>query len=189
MKIKTLLERRAANRKRGFSMSDVMLGLIIVLVGTAVLYGVFTIAQRQNNKGTASRVASMAASEARLLFRNRANFTGINAETLVNAGAIPVDSVGGTAAAPTIILPFGGTLSYAVGSPDTNTFVATATWAENNGNSRSLCTYLSSGQVAATAPSITTNPIISGPMGSEYRLGAISCDATSPTFQVGYQRG
>lgn len=188
MKIKTLLERRAQSRKRGFSMSDVMLGLIIVLVGTAVLYGVFTIAQRQNAKGTASRVASMAASEARLLFRNRANFTGLNAETLINAGAIPVDSIGGTDADPEIILPFGGTVEYAVGT-DVNTFTATVLFDENNGNSRSLCTYLSSGQTLTTGGTITSNPIISGPMGSEYRIGTVSCGADDPTFTVGYERG
>lgn len=181
MKIKTLLERRAANRKRGFSMSDVMLGLIIVLVGTAVLYGVFTIAQRQNAKGTASRVASMAASEARLLFRNRADFDALTGQTLINAGAIPVDSIGlGAGTAPdtdAIILPFSGAVRY-TGSG--NNFTATVTWNDDNGNSRSLCNYLSSGE---------PGEIISGPMGSEYTLGTINCAVANPTFSVVYERG
>lgn len=69
---------RMASRKRGISIENVMLGLIVVLIFAGLLYGAFTVVQRYVAKNTALRVIPMAASEARVLFRNRPDFVGLD---------------------------------------------------------------------------------------------------------------
>ena len=169
------IEKMKAARKRGADMTQALLYAafaIVVLISVLAMYQVVTL---NSNKTVAARTVSTAAQEARTLFRNSADFTGLDNATLIQAGAVPTDAISGTS---TITLPYGGTVVYA---PATDgKFQATVTLSNTRGG-KALCTFLSSG---------TYGQVITGPMGAEYTVPAAAkagC-ATAAPFTVVYER-
>ncbi len=181
MKIEAIKNRMNA-RKRGADMTQALLYAafaIVVLISVLAMYQVVTL---NSNKTTAARTVSTAAQEARTLFRNSVNFTGLDNEMLIQAGAVPTDAISGT---ETITLPYQGTVAFAptAAGADEGKFQATVTLSPTRGG-RALCTFLSSG---------AASEVITGPMGAEYKLAstpAKACDATTGTntFAVIYER-
>ena len=169
------IEKMKAARKRGADMTQALLYAafaIVVLISVLAMYQVVTL---NSNKTVAARTVSTAAQEARTLFRNSADFTGLDNATLIQAGAVPTDAISGTS---TITLPYGGTVVYA---PATGgKFQATVTLSNTRGG-KALCTFLSSGDA---------DKVITGPMGAEYTVPAAAkagC-ATAAPFTVVYER-
>lgn len=158
---------------------------IIVLISVLGMYQVVTL---NSNKTTSTRTMSMASGEARTLYRNADDFTGLTSARLIQAGAVPTDAIDGgtdgditTEADNLVKLPYQGTVAFAPAA-DATEFDAVVTFADSTRSSRALCTFLSSGE---------TGVIITGPMGSEYSIAAADSDcanATAPTFTVTYQR-
>ena len=172
------IEKMKAARKRGADMTQALLYAafaIVVLISVLAMYQVVTL---NSNKTVAARTVSTAAQEARTLYRNSADFADLKNTTLIQAGAVPTDAIGGTDAAPTITLPYGGTVVYA---PATGgKFQATVTLSNTRGG-KALCTFLSSGDA---------DKVITGPMGAEYTVPAAAkagC-ATAAPFTVVYER-
>lgn len=182
MKIEAIKNRMNA-RKRGADMTQALLYAafaIVVLISVLAMYQVVTL---NSNKTTAARTVSTAAQEARTLFRNSVNFTGLDNEMLIQAGAVPTDAISGT---ETITLPYQGSIDFepTAAGADEGKFQATVELSATRGG-RALCTFLSSGA--------TTGEVITGPMGAEYKLAstpAKACDATTGTntFAVIYER-
>lgn len=183
-RIREMIQARAGQRKRGADLTQAMLYAafaIIVLISVLAMYQVVSL---NTNKTTATRTMSMASSEARTLYRNSDDFTGLSSEQLIAAGAVPSDAIdpGATNAATddTIALPYNGTVVFEANATDATTYDAEVTFDGSNRSSRALCTFLSSGD---------TGVIITGPMGSEYQIGDTDCDSTTaPSFTVTYQR-
>lgn len=174
-RIREMIQARAGQRKRGADLTQAMLYAafaIIVLISVLAMYQVVSL---NTNKTTATRTMSMASSEARTLYRNSDDFTGLTSQRLIDAGAVPTDAVNGT----TISLPYNGTVEFGPTAAGSTTYDADVTFAQNTRSSRALCTFLSSGEAGV---------IITGPMGSEYQIGTVDCAATAPTFTVTYQR-
>lgn len=176
-RIREMIKARAGQRKRGADLTQAMLYAafaIIVLISVLAMYQVVSL---NTNKTTSTRTMSMASSEARTLYRNADNFTGLTSQRLIDAGAVPTDAIDGAL----ISLPYNGTVEFEPNGADNTTYDATVTFAQSTRSSRALCTFLSSGQAGV---------IITGPMGSEYTVnsGAACDDATAPTFSVTYQR-
>ena len=171
---------RVANRKRGISIENVMLGLIVVLIFAGLLYGAFTVVQRYVAKNTALRVIPMASSEARVLFRNQADFVNLDTDLLIQSGAVPIDSIQGTE----FVLPFGGTVEFAGGGAGVQQFTMEASWPSDTANAIALCTALLGGQDEAALP---TTPL-SGPLGEEYTYTDADCTGATPTVTVTYER-
>lgn len=177
MNIEKLRAAREDARKRGADMTQALLYAafaIVVLISVLAMYQVVTL---NSNKTTAARTVSTAAQEARTLFRNSVNFTGLDNAILVQAGAVPTDATDGV---DTITLPYQGTVEFEPNATDATKFDATVTLGNSRGG-RALCTFLSSG-VGAN--------VITGPMGAEYAQGdsAPDCAAAAPTFVVTYER-
>lgn len=178
------IEKMKAARKRGADMTQALLYAafaIVVLISVLAMYQVVTL---NSNKTTASRTVSTAAQEARTLFRNSVDFTGLDNKTLIQAGAVPTDAFTGT---ETITLPYGGTIVYA---PATGgKFQATVTLSNTRGG-KALCTFLSSGATVDEDSGVAA--VITGPMGAEYSLAAApaeNCGADAvQTFAVIYER-
>lgn len=181
MKIEAIKNRMNA-RKRGADMTQALLYAafaIVVLISVLAMYQVVTL---NSNKTTASRTVSTAAQEARTLFRNSVDFTGLNNATLIQAGAVPTDAIKttgeGAEATQTISVPYQGTVAFA---PATGgKFQATVTL-DNTRGGRALCTFLTSG---------TAGEVITGPMGAEYTVPAAAktgCTTAAP-FTVVYER-
>lgn len=172
-RIREMIKARAGQRKRGADLTQAMLYAafaIIVLISVLAMYQVVSL---NTNKTTSTRTMSMASSEARTLYRNSDDFTGLTSQRLIDAGAVPTDAHDGT----TITLPYNGTVAFAPAAD--NNYQATVLFDGNSRSSRALCTFLSSGE---------TGVIITGPMGSEYQIGTVDCAADDPTFSVTYQR-
>lgn len=172
MNIEKLRAAREDARKRGADMTQALLYAafaIVVLISVLAMYQVVTL---NSNKTTASRTVSTAAQEARTLFRNSVDFTGLDNATLIQAGAVPTDAVSGS----NITLPYQGTVAF---TPATGgKFQAAVALSETRGG-RALCTFLSSG---------TAGEVITGPMGAEYTVPAsVDCSA-DPEFTVVYER-
>lgn len=169
------LRARLAARKRGYEATQMLLFTAFVIIGMISVLALYQVVMLNSNKTKATQVVSMASGEARTLYRNSDNFTGLSSATLIAAGAVPTDAVSGT----NIVLPYQGTVAFAP-SASGNTFEATVTFPASTRSTRALCTFLSTGQ---------TGVIITGPMGSEYQLGTADCaSTTAPTFGVTYQR-
>lgn len=171
------IEKMKAARKRGADMTQALLYAafaIVVLISVLAMYQVVTL---NSNKTAAARTVSTAAQEARTLYRNSEDFTGLTNTVLVQAGAVPTDATDGTSS---ITLPYQGTVAY---TPTADgKFQALVTLSGTRGG-RALCTFLSSG--AGTS-------VITGPMGAEYTLdGTATCNSTAEngnTFTVVYER-
>lgn len=174
------IEKMKAARKRGADMTQALLYAafaIVVLISVLAMYQVVTL---NSNKTVASRTVSTAAQEARTLYRNSADFTGLNNTTLIQAGAVPTDAISGTG---TITLPYQGTVAF---TPEGNKFKAVVALSNTRGG-KALCTFLSSGATvgAGTDPA----PVITGPMGAEYSASvANTCATDTPGFTVVYER-
>lgn len=174
------IEKMKAARKRGADMTQALLYAafaIVVLISVLAMYQVVTL---NSNKTVASRTVSTAAQEARTLFRNSVDFSGLDNTTLIQAGAVPSDAISGTS---TITLPYQGTVSFAPeggASPvaGSNRFQATVVIPDTRGGN-ALCTFLTSG---------TPGEVITGPMGAEYVVPAdVDCSGAA-NFTVLYQR-
>ena len=168
------IEKLNAARKRGADMTQALLYVafaIVVLISVLAMYQVVTL---NSNKTVAARTVSTAAQEARTLYRNSANFTGLNNATLIQAGAVPTDAISGTS---TITLPYQGTVVF---TPEGDKFKAVVALSNTRGG-KALCTFLSSG---------TNGQVITGPMGAEYTVpaGAKTGCATAAPFTVVYER-
>lgn len=177
MNIEKLRAAREDARKRGADMTQALLYAafaIVVLISVLAMYQVVTL---NSNKTTASRTVSTAAQEARTLFRNSADFTGLSNTVLVQAGAVPTDAINGASG---ITLPYQGNVVFAP-SATAGKFDATVTFASDSRGAQALCTFLSSG---------VGEDVITGPMGAEYAEGASAPDCTNaaPTFVVTYER-
>lgn len=177
MKIEAIKNRMSA-RKRGADMTQALLYAafaIVVLISVLAMYQVVTL---NSNKTTAARTISTAAQEARTLFRNSVDFEDLDTAMLIQAGAVPTDAIGGTEEAPTITLPYQGTVAFddAAGGK----FQATVALSGTRGG-RALCTFLSSG---------VSSEVITGPMGAEYSgtLADGACSGANPGFTVTYER-
>lgn len=177
-RIREMIQARAGQRKRGADLTQAMLYAafaIIVLISVLAMYQVVSL---NTNKTTATRTMSMASGEARTLYRNSDDFTGLTSQRLIDAGAVPTDAISGT----DIALPYNGTVAFRANAGDATTYDAVVTFDGSNRSSRALCTFLSSGDRGV---------IITGPMGSEYTVNTtgLACDdENSPTFTVTYQR-
>lgn len=180
------IEKMKAARKRGADMTQALLYAafaIVVLISVLAMYQVVTL---NSNKTVASRTVSTAAQEARTLYRNSADFTGLNNATLIQAGAVPTDAIktettgtgAGATTTQTISVPYQGTVVFA--SAAGGKFQATVTL-DNTRGGRALCTFLTSGKA---------DEVITGPMGAEYTVPATAkagC-ATAAPFTVVYER-
>lgn len=174
MNIEKLRAAREDARKRGADMTQALLYAafaIVVLISVLAMYQVVTL---NNNKTNASRTVSTAAQEARTLYRNSVDFTGLDNATLIQAGAVPTDAVSGT----NITLPYQGTVDFTAATG--GKFQATVTPTNTRGG-RALCTFLASG---------TAGEVITGPMGAEYVVPAAAADgcANGDAFTVTYER-
>lgn len=175
MNIEKLRAAREDARKRGADMTQALLYAafaIVVLISVLAMYQGVTLS---NNKTNASRTVSTAAQEARTLYRNSVDFTGLSNETLIQAGAVPTDAVSGT---NIIKLPYQGTVVFGPAADGKFQAVVTPT---NTRGGKALCTFLASG-----AP----DQVITGPMGAEYVVPATAAAgcATGATFTVTYER-
>lgn len=171
------MKSRMGARKRGADLMQAMLYAAFAIFVLIAVLGVFQVVQLNSNKNTATRTVSMASSEARTLYRNSDDFTGLTSQRLIDAGAVPTDAIDGAL----IKLPYQGTVAFAPNATDATTYDAVVAFDGNTRSSRALCTFLSAGE---------TGVIITGPMGSEYQIsGTPDCaNATAPTFTVNYQR-
>lgn len=174
------IEKLNAARKRGADMTQALLYAafaIVVLISVLAMYQVVTL---NSNKTTASRTVSTAAQEARTLYRNSVDFSGLDNATLVQAGAVPTDATDGTSS---ITLPYQGTVVYAPTDPtgdDAGKFQATVDFESNSRGAKALCTFLASGAGAT---------VITGPMGAEYSAPtAPNCEDATTGFTVVYER-
>lgn len=175
------IEKLNAARKRGADMTQALLYAafaIVVLISVLAMYQVVTL---NSNKTSSARTVSTAAQEARTLFRNSVDFTGLSNTTLIQAGAVPTDATDGTS---TITLPYQGTVAFAPNATDATKFDATVTFDADTRGARALCTFLASGVSAGP-----TAGVITGPMGAEYSsAAAIPCDDATTPFTVTYER-
>lgn len=179
------IEKMKAARKRGADMTQALLYAafaIVVLISVLAMYQVVTL---NSNKTAASRTVSTAAQEARTLYRNSVDFDGLTNTVLVRAGAVPTDAIGGTEAAPTITLPYQGTVEFT--DTTDGKFQAEVSFDTGSRGAKALCTFLSSG--ATPAAGTDPAPVITGPMGAEYSAsGANTCASDAPAFTVVYER-
>ena len=107
-------------RKRGVTLIEAVLYISIALaliVGGLVFFQQASLAQRTNS---AVRNISAIASETRGLYQGQNSFDGFTQAALINAGAVPSSLIGGTAASPTLVNEWGGTVTAAsTGATDT----------------------------------------------------------------------
>ncbi len=173
----TLEKLRAARmdaRKRGADMTQALLYAAFAIIVLISVLGMYQVVTLNSNKTTATRTMSMASGEARTLYRNADDFTGITAQKLIDAGAVPTDAVN---ADGTIKLPYQGSVQFAAAG--TTGYTATVTFgADPSRSATALCTFLSAGEV---------DTIITGPMGSEYVIPTAP-DCSTGTFSVTYER-
>jgi type II secretory pathway pseudopilin PulG len=112
--------RLGSTRKRGVTLIEAVLYISIALaliVGGLVFFQQASLAQRTNS---AVRNISAIASESRGLFAQQNSFDGLAPAALINAGAVPTSLIGGTAAAPTLVNEWNGTIAIATtGATDT----------------------------------------------------------------------
>lgn len=176
------IEKMKAARKRGADMTQALLYAafaIVVLISVLAMYQVVTL---NSNKTAAARTVSTAAQEARTLYRNSVDFTGLTNTVLVRAGAVPTDAISGTDG---ITLPYQGSIEFTEAAD--SKFQAEVTFDAGSRGAKALCTFLSSG--AAVAEEGGVAPVITGPMGAEYSAsGANTCDSDTPAFTVVYER-
>lgn len=187
IKLSALNKARMDARKRGADMTQALLYAAFAIIVLISVLGMYQVVTLNSNKTTATRTMSMASGEARTLYRNADDFTGLSSARLIQAGAVPTDAIDGGADADIatetdnlVKLPYQGTVAFAPAT-DATEFDAVVEFSDSTRSSRALCTFLSSGE---------TGVIITGPMGSEYSIntGGDCANATTPTFTVTYQR-
>lgn len=160
-------------RKRGADMTQALLYAafaLLVLIGVLAMYSVVT---TSNNKTTSARTISTAAQEARTLFRNSAEFTGLTDTVLIQAGSIPSDAIGGTAG-DEIVLPYGSSVEFLPAAGDPTKFQATLRTSDTRGGN-ALCTFLTSGDAG----------VITGPLGAEYTVRTTAGEAVDCSGEDG----
>lgn len=168
IKLNKIQAARADARKRGADMTNALLWAAFAIVVLISILGMYQVVQLNSNKTSATRTVSTVSNEARTLFRNATDFTGLTNTLLVQAGAVTNDATDGTS---TITLPYGTGVVFAANATDATTFDATMTFANTRG-ARSLCTFLTSGD---------TGVLINGPMGSDYIVpGDVDCSTPGP---------
>lgn len=187
IKLSALNKARMDARKRGADMTQALLYAAFAIIVLISVLGMYQVVTLNSNKTTATRTMSMASGEARTLYRNADDFTGLSSARLIQAGAVPTDAIDGgadgkieTEADNLVKLPYQGAVAFARAADPTE-FNAVVTFEDDTRSSRALCTFLSSGE---------TGVIITGPMGSEYSIGTPPdcANTTAPTFTVTYQR-
>lgn len=168
MKLETIRAARADSRKRGADMTNALLWAAFAIVVLISILGMYQVVQLNSNKTNATRTMSTVSNEARTLYRNATDFgtTNLN-NTLVQAGAVTNDAIGGTDAARLITLPYGTSVVFTGAGQN---FTATMTFPENSRGARALCTFLTSGDKDA---------LINGPLGSDYSLPEATTCATA----------
>lgn len=166
IKLNKIQAARAEARKRGADMTNALLWAAFAIVVLISILGMYQVVQLNSNKTSATRTVSTVSNEARTLFRNAQDFTGLNNALLVQAGAVTNDATDGVS---DITLPYGTDVVFAVGAPDATTFTATMDFgADPSRGAIALCTFLTSGD---------TTGLINGPMGSDYTITSADCAA------------
>lgn len=160
MKLETIRAARADSRKRGADMTNALLWAAFAIVVLISILGMYQVVQLNSNKTNATRTMSTVSNEARTLYRNATDFgtTNLN-NTLVQAGAVTNDAIGGTEEARLITLPYGTSVTFTGAGQN---FTAAMTFPGSRG-ARSLCTFLTSGDKGV---------LINGPLGSDYSIPA-----------------
>ena len=171
---------RARLRRRGFAMSDVMLGLIIVLVATAVLYIGFTQINRMEYRRQSNQLLSMVMVDIRHWRNYNGSFQGLDTATVIRLGVLPPGWFEGE---DFIVIPYGGEMRVQ-GNPDgSDSFVADISWSASGFDQRAFCTYLASND---SLP----GQFSSGALGASYYVdpGMLDCDAAHPSFRAVFSR-
>lgn len=164
-------------RQRGYGLIEVILAIAITLgliVGGIVLFNQSQIA---SNTTDASRAIVSISSESRALYRTAPDFTGLDADQLIAAGAIAANLVVNDGTNDSVVLPYQGTLTVAASSTDPLTFDITVDWGTDpSSNAQALCTRLS-------AP---TSEGGVGPLGTGYSV--TDSDCTDGTLVANFVR-
>lgn len=167
-------------RKRGFSMSDVMLGIVIVLVATAVLYTAFTQVNRMEKKRQSNQLLSMVMADIREWRNHTGSYATLDTATVIRLGVLPPGWFEGE---DFIVIPYGGEMRVQ-GNPDgSDSFVADISWSASGFDQRAFCTYLASND---SLP----GQFSSGALGASYYVdpGMLDCDAAHPSFRAVFSR-
>ena len=109
MQNRNLRNIRAPKNQKGLTLIELAVGLAIVLAITALVVGVYTTTSRSQRTNDVQTQLTQISSQVRSMAPT-GNFDGITHAVLANSKKIPESWVGGTAAAPTITTPFGGTI-------------------------------------------------------------------------------
>lgn len=113
--MKTMKALQSRNRQRGLSLIELMIVLVIVLGIAAIAIGMAQGARLDSKTTEIQQQILLVSSKAQELGRN-GKYTGLTTKVLVDAGKVPKDWVGGTAAAPTIHHAFDGQISVEAAS-------------------------------------------------------------------------
>lgn len=112
MQNRNLRNIRVPKKQRGLTLIELAVGLAIVLAITALVVGVYTTTSRSQRTNDVQTQLTQISSQVRSL-APAGNFAGITTKVLADSQKIPDSWIGGTAAAPTITTPFGGTIAVA----------------------------------------------------------------------------
>lgn len=170
----TILKRHAS-RRIGADMTNALLWAAFAIAVLISILGMYQIIQMNSNKTEATRTISMVSSEVRSLYQNRTNFDSVSAQSIIDAGGVPVGVVQNNQ----ITLPYGGVVDVS-GSADT--FEIDIAYADATRGAQALCVFLVSGFEASG------QMIEAGPLGSNYTLASNACADDAFTIEVSYER-
>lgn len=178
MKFEKIRVARQDARKRGAEMTGALLWAAFAIGVLISILGVYQVVQLNSNKTAATRTMSTISNEARGMFRNSPNFTGLTNQLLVDAGAVTNDAYtagSGENAQPRITLGYDTGVVFA---PTTGGFSATIRPGPGI-RARNLCTFLNAGN--------GSTELINGPLGSDYVLSG-SCSGDNAAIVATYAR-
>ena len=166
-------------RQRGYGLIEVILAIAITLgliVGGIVL---FNQSQLASNTTDASRAIVSVSSEARALYRTAPDFTNLDADQLIAAGAIAANLVVANGSVNTVVLPYEGEMVVNANATDARQFDIVVDWGSApSSNASALCTRLS-------AP---TSPGGVGPLGTGYVVDTSATDCAAGNLTATFSR-
>lgn len=172
--------RKKSLRKFGSDMTNALLWAAFAIAVLISILSVYQITQYNASRKDALQNVSVISNEARQLFTTQDRYTGLNAEMLIEAGAVTNESHNGTE----IILPYGGVMTFEA-SQWRKEFTVYVTFDSNTVHSRALCNTLSVG-----SPPAQHGEPMDGPMGNNYFVwgGAeFTCvNSANPSFAITY---
>lgn len=166
-------------RRRGADMAQALLWVSFAIL---VILGAFyasTLIDLRRAKSETTTMMSALTTELRTIGKVTPDFTWVSEDYLIHAGSVPTAKVREIAGNETILLPFGGTLSFGPAADPGGTFGALIVWDNAGLGPTSLCRYLAS---------VHSGRITTGAMGEEYEVESHTCDSTTPTMSVIYYR-